>query len=269
MGAWVRFIHVSFPARFAGRRATQELMKVMAEKGAASGDGGREISLGAAVLIVAAAILLVAGIGTAIGYRFFWERNLQPPRVDMELARWEAEARRNPNSVAAWTEWGVVLYQKGQLAEAESRLKKALSLDPNADRARFFLAAVHVEQGRYDQAISELKEILKRDIRNPFVYMELSKAYEGKKDLAGALRNVDYIIEYLDPALSDVHFRRGELLEKMGRKKEAIDAYKRAASFDPEFKPARDALRRLGVKPPEPSEVLPGAPVVGFHGGRR
>lgn len=216
----------------------------------------RDLSLRSAILIFIAIFLLLVGLGTALGYRFFWDRNTQPSRLDVEEARWQAEVKRDPKSAVNWTELGVVLYNKGRLAEAEQALKKALAIEPKANRARYHLGVVYLEQQRYDQAEKELREILKRDMDNPLVFSQLAKVYAGKGDYQQALKMVDYIIKYIDPALTDIHFQRGEILEKMGKRNEAIKAYKQAASFDPEFQPARDALKRLGEKPPEAKDVL-------------
>lgn len=225
----------------------------------------REVSLRTAVVVVLTAVLLVAGVGTAIGYRVFWERSLQPSQVDVAIARWQAEVSKNPKSLVGWTELGVALYEKGQIDQAEEKLRKALSLDKNAARARYYLGIVYIDKGRFDEAIAEFKEILKRDINNPLVFSQMAKAYDGKKDYQNALKNLDYIIEFIDPSLTEVHYQRGEVLEKMGRQKEAIEAYRKAASFDPDYEPAQEALKRLGVKPPKPEEVLPGGPGVFFH----
>lgn len=227
--------------------------------------GGREVSLRTAVVIFGAVVLTVAVAGSVIGYRFFWTPR-QPSQAEMAAARWEAEARRDPKSVVAWTEWGVALYEKGERQEAIEKLSRALQLEPRAARARYYLGVAYIDEGRYDDAINVLKDILTRDINNPLVFTQIARAYEGKKDYKTALQNLDYIIEFIDPSLTEVHYERGVVLEKMGKRTEAIAAYRKSASLDPEYKPAADALRRLGQKVPRPEDVLPGAPPV-FHGG--
>ncbi len=226
---------------------------------------GREVSLRTGVAIFLAVVLAVAVAGSAIGYRFFWTPR-QPSQADVAIARWQAEAEKDPKSIVAWTEWGVALYEKGQRQEAIEKLSRAVQLEPRAARARYYLGAAYIDEGRYDEAIKVLKEILTRDINNPLVFTQIARAYEGKKDYQTALQNLDYIIEFIDPSLTEVHYQRGEVLEKMGKRAEAIEAYRKSASLDPEYKPAADALRRLGQKVPRPEEVLPGAPPV-FHGG--
>lgn len=223
--------------------------------------GQKGLPLGLAIGIFVVVVGLVAAAGTAIGYRFFWERSASPSKQDVDQARWEAEIKKSPKNALGWTELGVVLYDKGDLAQAEANLRKALQLEPEANRARYYLGLVLIKQQKYDEAQKVLSEILRRDAGNPLVFTQLANVYVGKKDYKKALEMLDYIIEYIDPYLTDVHYQRGEVLEKMGRKQEAIAAYQRAASFDPEFKPARDALKRLGVKPPE----IPKDPMANAH----
>lgn len=242
----------------------------MAEETPVMGDGGaagrgREVSLRTALLIFFAVVLSVAVAGSAIGYRFFWTPR-QPSQAEVAVARWQAEAQKDPKSVVAWTEWGVALYEKGERPQAIEKLTRAVELEPRAARARYYLGVAYIDEGRYDEAIKVLKDILTRDINNPLVFSQIARAYEGKKDYKTALQNLDYIIEFIDADLTEVHYQRGEVLEKMGKRAEAIEAYRRSASLDPEYKPAADALRRLGQKVPRPEDVLPGAPPV-FHGG--
>lgn len=225
------------------------------------GDRQKGLPLGVAIAIFLLVVGGVAAAGTVIGYRFFWERNLTPSKQERDQARWEAEVKRSPRNALAWTELGVVFYDKGDMRQAEAHLRKALELEPEANRARYYLGLVLIKQENYDEAERVLREILSRDAGNPLVFSQLATVYAAKKDYKKALEMLDYIIAYIDPYLTDVHYQRGEVLEKMGRKEEAIASYKRAASFDPEFKPAREALKRLGVKPPE----VPQDPLANMH----
>lgn len=231
-------------------RPEPEAGAVDAEKG-----GGLPWPVALGVFIVF--VVIVFSVGTTIGFRFFWEQNQAPSRLDMEQAQWEFELKRSPQSVPALTELGAIMYQKGELDEAEKYLQRALKKEPKADRARYFLGMTYIQQEKFNEAEKALRDILGRDINNPLVYTQLAKVYVGKKDYKLALQQVDYVIEYIDPSLTEVHFQRGEVLEKMGQKTKAIEAYKKAASFDSEFKPARDALKRLGVQPPAPLDARP------------
>jgi tetratricopeptide (TPR) repeat protein len=53
----------------------------------------------------------------------------------------------------------------------------------------------------------------------------------------------------LFPASGNVYDSLGEALERSGRREEAIAAYRRALSLNPNLGSSRDALRRLGTSP--------------------
>jgi len=229
--------------------------------------GEREVPLPVAVAVFLGAVLSVATVATAIGYRYFWGVRAVP-RIEAEKARWEEETKKSPADPTAWTELGVTLYKKKDLAGAEKALRKAVELEPRADRARYFLGLVYLDRKEYDRAEAAFREILKRDIGNPLVFYRLAEVELGRKNYPRALENLDYINEYIDSSLREVHWLRGVVLEEMGKRNEAIEAYRRSAALDPDYQPAQEALRRLGVKPPRPEDVAgQGADGGGTGGG--
>ncbi len=200
--------------------------------------GERELPLSLAITVFLGAVLSVAAVATAIGYRYFWTPK-SLPRLEAEKARWEEETRKSPADPAAWTELGVVLYKKKDLAGAEKALRKAVELEPRADRARYFLGMVYLERKDYDRAEAAFREILKRDIGNPLVFYRLAEVELGRKNYEKALQQLDYINEYIDSSLREVHWLRGVVLEQMGKRNEAIEAYRRSAALDPDYEPPR------------------------------
>lgn len=222
--------------------------------------GDRTVSLPVALLIFLGVITALAGVGSAVGYRYFWGGGVAT-QLDAERARWEAETKRTPSDPVAWTELGIVLHKRGDLGGAEKALQAALNLESQADRARYFLGMVYIDEGKYPEAEAAFREILKRDIGNPLIFYQLARVEMGREDYKKAQEHLDYIIEYIDPALTEVHYLRGEALEKSGNKVEGIEAYKKAANLDPNYQPARDSLQRLGIKPPQVEDVIwPGEP---------
>ncbi len=202
------------------------------------------IPLALAMGIFLAVVLGVTAFGMAIGYRFFWGH--ETARPDVMRTRWEAVIRA-PRDALGWTELGVALYERENLTQAEKNLLKALELDPAAARAAYYLGMVYLKEEKYDDAIRVLREITRRDAANPLAFMQLAKAYIGKKDYQQALEMLDYLVQYVDPYFIPAHYERGQVLEMMGRRQDAIAAYRRVEAMDPEFLPAAEALRRLGA----------------------
>lgn len=72
-------------------------------------------------------------------------------------------------------------------------------------------------------------------------HLEQAYAYEEGGDLECALRECERIIQ-LAPELAEAHNLRGVILDELGRKEEAIAAYREAVRLDPTFREARENL---------------------------
>ena len=69
-------------------------------------------------------------------------------------------------------------------------------------------------------------------------YLELGRAAEAEAAARVALAGA--------PNFADARFNRGRALERLGRRAEAIEEYRRALTDQPDHAPARQALRALG-----------------------
>src|SRR5262249_38826895 len=74
------------------------------------------------------------------------------------------------------------------------------------------------------------------------VYMNLAVLNMYEKRLDEALRNADEAVR-LNPNLSLTHYYRGQVLDQLGRRSEAREAYARAVAVDPRDTDAQTALR--------------------------
>ena len=73
---------------------------------------------------------------------------------------------------------------------------------------------------------------------------EKAFASEERDELEQALQECELAIE-LDPNLADAHNLRGIILEQIGRKEEAILAYRESTRLAPDFQQARENLQDL------------------------
>lgn len=211
----------------------------------------KAVSLPVAVAALAGVAVLVLAIGSVIGYRFFWEQNRTPSLREAEEQRWEYQLKKDPKDVTALFELGRVNFEAGNLAESEGYFNKALKVEPKADAARYYLGLIYIQKKQYNEAEKLFKKLLERDINNPLIFYNLATIYHetGRDKLA--LDQLDYIDTYIDDTLYEVHYLRGQVLEKQGKKQEALKAYERSASFNPDHKESLEAIKRLGGKPPK------------------
>lgn len=233
------------------------------EAGSAKMAGDRGVSLGVAVAIVAGTVLVIAALATFIGYRFFWEKYALPKRLDVETARWEQRLKQNPKDDAALAELGVVYFQKGDLQQAEAYLQKALKINKDNPAAAYHLGLIYMSQKKFADAEKEFKKLTARYPTNPLGFYQLALAYFEQGKLDAALEKLKFINDNIDGTISDVYHLTGQIYERKNMKDKAIASYRRAAEFDPNFKPAVEALQRLGVTD------LPKMPAGGAHAPSR
>lgn len=103
-----------------------------------------------------------------------------------------------------------IAFQERRYDEAERRYRALIAADPGDAGLRSSLAGVLGALGRYDEAHAELDAALAADPINP----------EG-------------------------YHNKGVLLERTGRAAEAVELYRTAVRYRPDFEPSRQALARL------------------------
>lgn len=81
---------------------------------------------------------------------------------------------------------GISTAARGRLFDAESRLRRALALDPNNPTIRYNLAIVLGQQGHFDEAYKELTELRASQGDHPRYALALADLYTGKGDLTRA-----------------------------------------------------------------------------------
>ena len=91
-------------------------------------------------------------------------------------------------SADAYVNLGYTLESQGRLDEAEASYRRALAAQPDHREAHFNLARVLERRGKFQEAISQLQEILStEDARTPFFMYYLSIAYAQVGDHEKAL----------------------------------------------------------------------------------
>lgn len=104
-----------------------------------------------------------------------------------------------------------VLFSNGRYAEAVEAYGKLVEKDPNDGALRASLAGALGATGRYDDALVQLDAAIKLQPLNPEAYHNRAVIHQRKGDTAAAIRD-----------------------------------YEAALRYNPQYQPARDALKRLG-----------------------
>jgi tetratricopeptide (TPR) repeat protein len=134
---------------------------------------------------------------------------------------------------------------KGKLEEAEHLYRKSIEIYPTAE-AHTFLGWTYSFMGRLDDAIAECRRAIEvdPDFGNPYNDIGAYLIERGSLDeaipwLEKATRAQRYE-SYFFP-----HYNLGRVYERKHRWQKAIECYRCALGYNPNYKLARASLRRL------------------------
>ena len=134
---------------------------------------------------------------------------------------------------------------KGELEEAVALYKKSIEAFPTAE-AHTFLGWAYSFDGRLDEAIAECRRAIEidPDFGNPYNDIGAYLIEQGSLDeaipwLEKATRATRYE-SYCFP-----HYNLGRVYERKRQWAKAIECYQRSLEHNPQYKLAKDSLRRL------------------------
>lgn len=109
------------------------------------------------------------------------------PRFASEEAFWGDAVRRTPNSSAAWSEWGRLRIDAGDLDVGRAALETALRLDPRSLQVQLRLANLEMRAGRVDAAVDAYRRIVAANPDYPTGWRNLVAALDASGDRPAAL----------------------------------------------------------------------------------
>lgn len=183
-------------------------------------------------------------------------------RVRLDQGR-TAEARRAlaaavgrgaPEAEVAELE-GRILSAGGAWDEAEQSLRRAVTLDPSATRAREALVDVLVARRRLDAAGDQLRELLRLDPRSAPAWRNLGVVQEAQGDPAAAAASYRQAVT-VEPDYAPALTSLGLLSERRGDHAAAEALYRAALAADPDDALANTQLGVLLVNLGRPAEAL-------------
>lgn len=166
-------------------------------------------------------------------------------RFEDRLHRHFALMKKNPATAAiAYHKEGYWLLKQKRCPEAIIEFNKALALDPNHDNSHYNIGSCYERLKRYDLARDFYLKARAMDSDDEAVPYRLARVDFKDKRYRSAFA---YTEEALGMKVNaKALYLKGRILEKLGRKVDAIDAYKRAIKANPKRARAARALKRLG-----------------------
>lgn len=145
---------------------------------------------------------------------------------------------------------GHIARSEKQLAEAEQHYRRAMDIDLSGMRGSMALASFLANQKRWADARAIFEQRLAKSAADQFAVFQLARLRQAEgTDLAQALTLFDRFLAGQPvpdgPSHTDAWFRKGQVLDKMGKKTEAIAAFKAVLTLTPKHGPAQAELTRL------------------------
>ena len=140
----------------------------------------------------------------------------------------------NPNYYLALNALGLAYFMKGNLQDASGYLQRCLAINPTFSEARNNLGMVYQEQGYLDKAQQEYRMAAadKNYNSRELPYYNLARLYLVAEKYQDALDHVQKAIE-LNKNLAMAHNLKGSLHERLNQFDEAIESYTQAVKIDP------------------------------------
>jgi predicted TPR repeat methyltransferase len=152
---------------------------------------------------------------------------------------------------------GAMLAGKGEMVQAAEQFERAIAVAPDHTNALTASVDVYTRMGAYDRAAALAQKMADRPGPDQQDWVnQVGVLYNKMSRPADALRCFDRAIE-ISPNLLAAWINRGNALEALGRKDEAIASLKRALEIDPESNVAKFSLavitgsRDTTTAPPE------------------
>ncbi|MGH7361251.1 MAG: tetratricopeptide repeat protein, partial [Candidatus Methylomirabilales bacterium] len=184
------------------------------------------------------------------------------PEAAQEL---KAAASLAPDDAGQWTALGDGFREVRDLGRAQEAYTKALWLDPGRWEIRLGLAAVAAERGDVAQATEEIRQAAgsaaKAGKGQEVVGVLKGLAAKALDEVGYRRALVDIMLVGLEDkaGLADAYRGLGQVLEKDGKRAEALEAYRSLQALDSEGRDAAEMVAALSAAPPP---AAPGPPAV-------
>jgi len=162
------------------------------------------------------------------------------------IASLQKSTRYDAGHLDAWMFLGRIFVQRDN-PTAIQYFDNVLRLDSTNLEAREYKGIFYKRTGDFDKAFDVYKDIIVRNPDYSNAYFDLGVIYLELDSLNQAYNNFD-IATKTDPLFVKAYYYRGLCSEMKGNKEAALADYKQANGMSPDYKEAKEALVRLGVK---------------------
>lgn len=192
--------------------------------------------------------LIKLGDGSPEYRLFVGKYHLNLEQYDAALAEFQAAAEADPKLPFVHFNLGLTYLKKQDYPRARDEFLKDAAVEPDLALDYDELGDVNWLMQDDKDAETSYREALRRDTRLVNSHLGLAKIYQRQQKFAPALVEINAAVK-LDPARTDIHYVRGQLLLHMGRKEEAKKEMEMAVNIDNQHRAAREKQMENGTVP--------------------
>ena len=168
----------------------------------------------------ASAQLIKLSDGSPEYHLFVGKSHLNLDRYDAALAEFQAAAAADPKLPFVHFNMGLTYMKKQDYPKARDEFLQDAAIEPDLALNYDELGNVYWLMQEDRNAEKSYREALRRNPRLVNSHLGLARIYQRQDKYSAALAEIDAAGK-LDPARTDVHYMRGQVLLHLGRKQEA------------------------------------------------
>ena len=196
----------------------------------------------------ATAQLVKLGEGSPEFHLFMGKAHLNLEQYDLALADFQAAEKANPKLTFVHFNLGLTYLKKQEFEQARDEFLKDVAVEPDLAFNYDELGDVYSLMQQFPEAEKSYRAALLRDPRLLNSYVGLAKAYQHMGNYDKALRAIDSAGK-LDPIRTDIHYLRGQILLRLGRKEEGRKELETSVRIDNERRTERQKQVENGTVP--------------------
>jgi tetratricopeptide (TPR) repeat protein len=196
----------------------------------------------------AMAQLVKTGDGSPEFHLFMGKAHLNLEQYDLALADFQAAEKANPKLTFVHFNLGLTYLKKQDYEHARDEFLKDAAVEPDLAFNYDELGDVYSLTQQYSDAEKAYREALRRDPRLLNSYVGLAKAYQHTQNFTAALSAIDSAGK-IDPIRTDIHYLRGQILIRLGRKEEGRKELETSVRIDNERRAERQKQVESGTVP--------------------
>lgn len=192
--------------------------------------------------------LIKIGDGSPEFHLFMGKAHLNLEQYDLALADFRAAEQEDPKLTFVHFNLGLTYLKKQDYEHARDEFLADAAIEPDLAFNYDELGDVYELMQEDEAAEKNYREALRRDPRLVNSYVGLAKIYQGEQKYRQALEAIDSANE-LDPHRTNVHYLRGQILIRMGRKDEGRKELEASVRIDNERRAQRQRQVESGTVP--------------------